>query len=73
MADNTIISLNDVNIQPLVIGGGKFAGFHQLKTLIQRYNAQYKTTFKIPEIIAADIEKGLPDYLNWMIDVTKDV
>lgn len=27
--------------------------------------------YEIPEIIALDIERGLPDYLNWIIDVTK--
>ena len=29
--------------------------------------------YEIPEIIAVDIEKGLPDYLNWIIEVTKNV
>lgn len=29
--------------------------------------------YEIPEIIAVDIEKGLPDYLNWIFEVTKNV
>ena len=29
--------------------------------------------YEIPEIIAVDIEKGLPDYLNWIVKVTKNV
>ena len=29
--------------------------------------------YETPEIIAVDIEKGLPDYLNWIVEVTKNV
>ena len=29
--------------------------------------------YEIPEIIAVDIKKGLPDYLNWIVEVTKNV
>ena len=32
-----------------------------------------KHPYEIPEIIAVDIEKGLPDYLNWIVEVTKNV
>lgn len=29
--------------------------------------------YEIPEIIAVDIEKGVPDYLNWIAEVTKNI
>ena len=29
--------------------------------------------YETPEIIAVDIEKGLSDYLNWIVEVTKNV
>ena len=29
--------------------------------------------YEIPEIIAVDIEKGVPDYLNWIVEVTKNI
>ena len=45
MADNTIVSLNDVNTNTANIGGGKFAGLYQLKTQLKKYNAQYKMNF----------------------------
>ena len=57
MADNTIISLNDVNANTAVIGGGKFAGLYQLKILIQRYNTQYKTTFNVPDTFVIPVSK----------------
>jgi periplasmic divalent cation tolerance protein len=28
--------------------------------------------YEVPEIIAIDIEKGLPDYLKWIHEVTSD-
>ena len=30
-------------------------------------------SYEIPEIIAVDIEKGLSDYLNWIVEVTKNI
>ena len=29
--------------------------------------------YEIPEITATNIEKGLPSYLDWMVEVTKSV
>lgn len=29
--------------------------------------------YETPEIIAVDIKKGLPDYLNWIVEVTKNI
>lgn len=57
MADNTIISLNDVNANTANIGGGKFAGLYQLKTLIQKYNAQYKMDFIVPDTFVIPVSR----------------
>ncbi len=57
VAYNTIISLNDVNAQTSVIGGGKFAGLYQLNMLIQKYNAQYKTNFVVPATFVIPVTK----------------
>ena len=58
MTDNTIISLENVNAHTASsIGGGKFAGLYQLKTLIGKYNAQYKTGFIVPDTFVIPVSR----------------
>lgn len=58
MTDNTIISLENVNAHTASsIGGGKFAGLYQLKTLIEKYNAQYKTGFIVPDTFVIPVSR----------------
>jgi len=64
MADNTIISLNNVNANTANIGGGKFAGLYQLKTQLKKYNAQYKMNFVVPDTFVIPVSR-FDDYKKY--------